>query len=149
MPALVTLPPTIPVQGSRGYRVHTLLCRGSGLPVHLLVAPANGHDAPFARPLLELAVRLYQIRRRIIRMDAASWGLQLIHWIHATLGAVAVIRLPPQATKEPLLPAAHLDQGRIGPAAVPSNASLAVSSSSFVCNDLLTPAGRPSCGKWL
>ncbi len=37
----------------RGYRVHTLLCRGSGLPLHFLVSPANMHDAPFARPLLE------------------------------------------------------------------------------------------------
>lgn len=55
----------------RGYRVHTLLCRGSRLPVHFLVAPANLHDAPFARPLLALAVRLYQIRPRIIRLDAA------------------------------------------------------------------------------
>ncbi len=97
----------------RGYRVHTLLCRGSGLPVHFLVSPANCHDAPFARPLLELAVRLYAIRPRIIRLDAGYWGLQLIHWIHATLGAIAVVPwnpkrqknrswLPPSWTKEEL-----------------------------------------------
>ena len=97
----------------RGYRVHTLLCRGSGLPVQFLVSPANCHDAPFARPLLELAVRLYGIRPRIIRLDAAYWGLQLIHWIHATLGAIAVVPwnpkrqknrscLPPTWTKEEL-----------------------------------------------
>ena len=96
-----------------GYRVHTLLCRGSGLPVHFLVSPANCHDAPFARPLLELAVRLYRLRPRIIRLDAAYWGLQLIHWIHATLGAMAVVPwnpkrqknrscLPPTWTKEEL-----------------------------------------------
>src|SRR5262249_23527055 len=35
-----------------GYRVHTLLCRGSGLPLLFLLSPANVHDAPFARPLL-------------------------------------------------------------------------------------------------
>jgi len=93
-----------------GYRVHTLLCRGSGLPVYFLLSPANCHDAPFARPLLELAVRLSHIHPRIIRLDAAYWGLQLIHWIHATLGAVAVIRLPPKATKEPLVLATQLDQ---------------------------------------
>jgi hypothetical protein len=29
-----------------GYRVHTLLCRGSGLPLLFFLAPANGHDAP-------------------------------------------------------------------------------------------------------
>ncbi|HEU0001747.1 MAG TPA: transposase [Ktedonobacteraceae bacterium] len=83
----------------RGYRVHTLLCRGSGLPVHFLVSPANCHDAPFARLLFELAVRLYGIRPRIIRLHAAYWGLQLIHWIHATLGAIAVVPWNPKRQK--------------------------------------------------
>src|SRR5213596_3739503 len=75
--------------------------------------PAHCHDTPFARPLLELAVRLYRIRPRIIRLDAGYWGLQLIHWIHATLGAIAVVPwnpkrqknrscLPPTWTKEEL-----------------------------------------------
>ena len=97
----------------RGYRVHTLLCRGSGLPVHFLLWPANAHDVLFARPLLELAVRLSHLRPRIIRLDAGYWGLQLIHWIHASLGAVAVVPwnpknqknrscLPPTWTKEEL-----------------------------------------------
>jgi len=97
----------------RGYRVHTLLCRGSGLPIFYLLSPANVHDAPFARPLLEWAVRLYSIRPRIIRLDAAYWGLRLIAWIHATLHAVAVVPwnpkrqknrscLPPTWTKEEL-----------------------------------------------
>ena len=48
----------------RGFRVHTLLCRGSGLPLFFLLSPANVHDAPFAQPLLEWAVRLYHIRPR-------------------------------------------------------------------------------------
>ena len=97
----------------RGYRVHTLLCRGSGLPLFFLLSPANVHDAPFARPLLEGAVRLYHIHPRIIRLDAASWGLRLIGWIPSVLGAVAVIAwnpkrqknrscLPPTWTKEEL-----------------------------------------------
>src|SRR6266481_2864268 len=96
-----------------GYRVHTLLCRGSGLPIFFLLSPANVHDAPFAQPLLAWAVHLYQIRPRIIRLDAAYWGLRLIAWIHAVLGAVAVIPwnpkrqknrscLPPTWTKEEL-----------------------------------------------
>ena len=97
----------------RGYRVHTLLCRGSGLPVFFLLSPANVHDAPFARPLLEWAARLYLIHPRLIRLDAAYWGLSLIAWIHTALGAVAVIPwnpkrqknrscLPPTWTKEEL-----------------------------------------------
>lgn len=97
----------------RGYRVHTLICRGSGLPLFFLLSPANSHDAPFAQPLLTWAMHLYQIRPRFIRLDAAYWGLRLIAWIHATLGAVAVIPwnpkrqknrscLPPTWTKEEL-----------------------------------------------
>jgi transposase len=97
----------------RGYRVHTLLCRGSGLPIFFLLSPANVHDAPFARPLLEWAVCLYHIRPRIIRLDAGYWGLRLIAWIHSALGAVAVVPwnpkrqknrscLPPTWTKEEL-----------------------------------------------
>jgi transposase len=97
----------------RGYRVHTLICRGSGLPLFFLLSPANVHDAPFARPLLAWAVHLYHIRPRVIRLDAAYWGLRLITWIHGVLGAVAVIPwnpkrqknrscLPPTWTKEEL-----------------------------------------------
>ena len=89
--------------------MHTLICRGSGLPLQFLVSPATIHDSPFARPLLELAVSLYHIRPRIIRLDAACWGLRLIRWIHETLGAVAVIRLPPQTPEKPLLLASYLE----------------------------------------
>jgi Transposase DDE domain len=59
----------------RGFRVHTLLCRGSGLPLFFLLSPANSHDAPFAQRLLAGAVRLYQIRPRLVRLDAAYWGI--------------------------------------------------------------------------
>jgi transposase len=83
----------------RGFRVHTLICRGSGLPLQFLVSPAHVHDSPFARPLLELAVYLYNIHPRVIRLDAAYWGLRLIRWIHETLGAVAVIPWNPKRTK--------------------------------------------------
>jgi transposase len=97
----------------RGYRLHTLLCRGTGLPLLFLLSPANVHDAPFARPLLELAVRLFAVRPHVVRLDAGYWGLKLIAWIHTALGATAVIpwnakrqkqrdRLPPTWTAEEL-----------------------------------------------
>jgi Transposase DDE domain len=97
----------------RGFRVHTLICRGSGLPLFFLLSPANSHDAPFAQQLLAWAVRLYQIHPRVVRLDAAYWSLRFIAWIHAILGAVAVIPwnpgrrknrscLPPTWTKEEL-----------------------------------------------
>jgi hypothetical protein len=83
----------------RGFRVHTLLCRGTGLPLFFIVAPANMHDARFAQPLLLWAMRLYGLRPRVIRLDAAYWGLRLIHWIHTSLGAVAVIPWNPKRQK--------------------------------------------------
>jgi hypothetical protein len=83
----------------RGYRLHTLLCRGTGLPVAFRLSPANVHDAPFAQPLLELAVRLFALRRRVVRLDAGYWGLKLIAWIHTALGARAVIPWNPKRQK--------------------------------------------------
>lgn len=88
-----------PTRFLRGFRVHTLLCRGSGLPVLFLLWPANAHDAPFAQRLLTLAVHLYAFRPRVVRLDAAYWGLALIRWIHTVLGATAVIPWNPKRTK--------------------------------------------------
>jgi transposase len=89
-----------PARFLRGFRVHTLLCRGLGLPLLFLLAPANAHDAPFAKPLLGGTTRLYQRRPRLVRLDAAYWGLALIAWIHTSLGAVAVIPWNPKRTKD-------------------------------------------------
>ena len=83
----------------RGFRAHTLLCRGSGLPLFFVGAPANAHDAPFATLLLAWAAHLYQLRPRVVRMDAAYWGLRLLHWIHTVLGAVAVVPWNPKNQK--------------------------------------------------
>jgi transposase len=69
------------------------------LPVFFLLSPANMHDAPFAQPLLEWAVRLFSIRPRVIRLDAGYWGLRLIHWIHRVLGAEAVVPWNPKRQK--------------------------------------------------
>jgi hypothetical protein len=62
-----------------------------GLTVLFLLSHANVHDAPFARPLLELAVRFLVVRPRVVRLDAGYWGLKPIVWIHTTLRARAVI----------------------------------------------------------
>ena len=66
---------------------------------------------------------LYQIHPRVIRPDAAYWGLRLIAWIHAVLGAVAVIPGIPNAQRKSRLFTSHLDQYGIGPAAMALNAS--------------------------
>jgi hypothetical protein len=126
----------------RGYRVHTLLCRGSGLPIFFLLSRANVHDAPFARPLLEWAVHLYHIRPRVIRLDAAYWGLRLIGWIHSVLGPWLSYPgiLSARKTAPACLP---LGRKRNWANAVPLNASLAASFCSFICNVPHSVAGRP------
>jgi hypothetical protein len=57
-----------------GYRLHSLLCRGTGLPMLFLLSRANVHDAPFARPLLELAVRLFACSRCAHRRCVWMWA---------------------------------------------------------------------------
>jgi hypothetical protein len=84
----------------RGYRVHTLLCRGSGLPLLFLLSPANVYDAPFAQPLVALAVRLCSLRPRIVRLDTGFWGLRLVTWIQTVVGAVAVVPWNPKRQKK-------------------------------------------------
>ena len=59
----------------RGYRVHTLICRACGLPLLFFLAPANRRDAPFAKPLLAYATRLFQTRPRTIRLDTGYRSL--------------------------------------------------------------------------
>ena len=49
-----------------------------------------------------MAVYIYRIQPRIIRLDAAYWGLRLIRWIHETLGAGAVIPWNPKHQKNRL-----------------------------------------------
>ena len=46
--------------------------------------------------LLTWAQHLYQIRPRVVRLDAVYWGLRLIVRIHSVLGAVAVIPWNPK-----------------------------------------------------
>jgi hypothetical protein len=71
----------------------------SALALIFLLSPANSHDAPFAQRLLAWAMHLYQIRPRVVRLDAAYWGLRLMAWIHQVLGAVAVVAFNPKNRK--------------------------------------------------
>jgi len=97
----------------RGSRVPPLIGRGSGMPLFFLLSPANMLDAPSAHPLVAWAVHVSQIHPRVIRLDAASWGVRLLAWIHGVFGAVAMIPwnptrqkhrscVPPTWTKEAL-----------------------------------------------
>src|SRR5262249_13682890 len=82
-----------------GYRVQTLLGRGTGLPLLFRRSTAQAHQAPFARPLLELTIHLWGIQPRVMRLDVGYWGLKLIAWMYNTLGVVAIIPWTAQRQK--------------------------------------------------
>jgi len=74
-----------------GYKVHTLLCRWSQLPIMFLVTPANRHDSPLAIPLLSLAVTCFGFPIALVRADAAYFSYPLLGYIHTVLHAGFVI----------------------------------------------------------
>ena len=130
----------------RGFRVHTLICRGSGLPLFFLLSPANSHDAPFAQRLLAGAVRLY----RSVPVSSV-WMLPI--GVCASLPGFMPCWVPlllflgiPNARNAPAY-------RRPGPKknsanAAPSNASLVAFFSSFISNVHLCVAGPRWPHRW-
>lgn len=81
-----------PWKGSTwGYKVHTLLCRWSELPVLFLVTPANWQDSPIAIPLLTLASALFHFPIAIVRADAGYFTYPIMNFIRTVLHAGFVI----------------------------------------------------------
>ena len=113
MPPMDTLPLTIlfPFCEASGCTRSSVVGQDSPLLLCFLLPT---HTMPLLHNrLLAWAMRLYQIRPRVIRLDAAYWGLRLIAWIHACLGQSPSSPTIPR-TEEPLLLASHLDQRRTG-----------------------------------
>ena len=71
-----------------GYKVHTILCRRSYLPLLFVVTPAHCHDGPLAIPMFITIVLLYHLPIRAVWADAAYFN-------YAFLG---VIRNVPHAS---------------------------------------------------
>lgn len=81
-----------PWKGSTwGYKVHTLLCRWSQLPIVFLVTPANRQESVFAIALLKLAVSFFGLSISIVRADAGYFTTPILAFIHLVLGASAMI----------------------------------------------------------
>jgi Transposase DDE domain len=91
--------PPSPAPLARLSPAYAAVLRHRPAPALPVLSPANVHDAPFGRSLLELVVRLLHLRPRVIRLDAAYWGLKLIAWMHTALGAIAVIPWNPKRQK--------------------------------------------------
>ena len=74
-----------------GFKVHTILCRWSTLPVLFVVTPANVHDSVVAIPLFRAIKAIYGFAIRIVRADAAYWNYAFLGFIRTVLQATFVI----------------------------------------------------------
>lgn len=70
-----------------GFKIHTVLCRWSSLPVMFLITPANRHDCLWAIPLLAATVLCYGFQVLIVRGDAAYFSTAILCFIRYVLGA--------------------------------------------------------------
>jgi hypothetical protein len=70
-----------------GYKVHTILCRWSYLPLLFVVTPANRHDGPLAIPMFAAVVLLYHLRIYVVRADAAYFNYAFLGFVHDVLHA--------------------------------------------------------------
>jgi hypothetical protein len=77
-----------PWKGSiRGYKVHTLLCRWSQLPIMFLISPANRQESQFALALLSLAVACFGFSIQLVRADAGYFTPAILTFIRYVLKA--------------------------------------------------------------
>jgi hypothetical protein len=74
-----------------GYKVHTLLCRWSQLPVMFLVTSANRQESLMAIPLLTLTVLCFGLSIQLVRADAGYFTTAIMVFIRTVLGASFVI----------------------------------------------------------
>jgi len=70
-----------------GYKVHTILCCWSYLPLFFVVTPANCNDGPLAIPMFTAVVLLYRVRILIVRADAAYFNYQFLGFVRHVLRA--------------------------------------------------------------
>jgi len=74
-----------------GYKIHSIICRWSYLPVFFVITPANANDGPLAIPMLAATVLLYGFRVLFVRADAAYFNYDLLGFIKDVLHASPVI----------------------------------------------------------
>ena len=74
-----------------GYKVHTLLCRYSQLPMMFLVTPAHRQDSPFAIALLSLTILCFGCSISLVRADAGYFTTPIMWFIRSVLQASFMI----------------------------------------------------------
>lgn len=90
-----------------GYKVHTILCRHSCLPLWFIVTPAHRNDGVFAPSLLKAVVALYGCGVEVVRADAAYWTKALLALI-VRLGARIAVDYNVRRKNKSLVPRAWI-----------------------------------------
>ena len=70
-----------------GYKVHTVLCHQSDLPVFILVTPAQVHDSLVGWFVILVAAILYGFHVLVVYADAGYYDWRMFKVIHDILGA--------------------------------------------------------------
>jgi hypothetical protein len=70
-----------------GYKVHTVLCHHSDLPVFLLVTPAHVHDSQVGWFVILATAVLYEFQVLVVYADAAYSDWRMFKVVHDILGA--------------------------------------------------------------
>ena len=74
-----------------GYKVHTLLCRWSQLPILFLITSANRQESLAAIPLLALSVALFGLPIMMVRADSGYFTTPIMNFIRFSLKASFMI----------------------------------------------------------
>jgi hypothetical protein len=70
-----------------GYKVHTVLCHSSDLPVFILVTPAHVHDSQVGWFIILVAAILYGFQVLVVYADAAYFDWRMFKVVHDILNA--------------------------------------------------------------
>jgi len=70
-----------------GYKVHTVLCHQSDLPVFILVTPAHMYDSQVGWVVILVAAFLYGFWVLVVDADAAYFDWRMFKVVHDILGA--------------------------------------------------------------
>ena len=79
-----------------GYKVHTVLCQASQLPIFVWATPANVHDTVVGWAILPATVWLYQPTVSVVYADAAYFDRRFFHVVRNILGAFPAVDYNPR-----------------------------------------------------
>jgi hypothetical protein len=74
-----------------GYKVHTVLCHQSDLPMFVLVTPAHVHDSQVGWFIVLLTALLFRLWVLVVYADAAYFDSRMFKVVHDILGAYPAI----------------------------------------------------------